>query len=132
MLQDNDDPGCKHAQKVAQNLTGIVAEVRIVALPGLAEKGDVSDWLEAGGTKKQLVELCAAAPLHAAEPLDPTDPMRTARALMAVTFTDADGLRTLHRHRVHSGHGLAATTNWLMTKRYVPPSGPSWKNLGGS
>lgn len=99
VLQDNDDPGRKHAQKVAQNLTGIIGEVRIVALPGLAVKGDVSDWLEAGGTKEQLVELCAAAPLYAAELLDPTDPMRTARALMAVTFTDSDDLRTLHRHR---------------------------------
>jgi hypothetical protein len=66
VLQDNDDPGRKHAQKVAQNLTGIVSEIRIVALPGLAVKGDVSDWLAAGGTKEQFVELCAAAPLYEA------------------------------------------------------------------
>ncbi len=31
--------------------------------------------------------------------LDPNDPMRTARALVAVAFTDANGLRTLQRHR---------------------------------
>ena len=49
ILPDNDEPGAKHAVDVAQHLTGIAASVRIVNLPGLPEKGDVSDWIEAGG-----------------------------------------------------------------------------------
>jgi putative DNA primase/helicase len=68
-------------------------------LPDLAVGGDVSDWLAAGGTKEKLVELCAAAALYTAETLDPSDPMQTARALIAGAFADANGLRTLHRHR---------------------------------
>jgi hypothetical protein len=63
VLEDNDDHGRTHARKVARNLRSVVGEVRIVSLPGLPEKGDVTDWLEAGGTKEELLELCAAAPV---------------------------------------------------------------------
>jgi P4 family phage/plasmid primase-like protien len=101
ILEDNDDAGRRHAQQVARNLRGIANKVRIVALPGLPENGDVSDWLAARGTKEQLIEICAAAPLHEAKEglvLDPLDPMPSARALVARNFTK-DELRTLHRHR---------------------------------
>ena len=35
----------------------------MLELPGLPEKGDVSDWLVAGKTAKDLLELAAAAPI---------------------------------------------------------------------
>ncbi len=69
ILEDNDEPGRKHARQVAQNLKEIVGEVRIVALPGLKVHGDVSDWLAGGGTKERLLELCAAAPIYEACPV---------------------------------------------------------------
>ncbi len=56
ILPDNDDAGKKHAKKVAKSLLGI-AVARIVGLPGLPEKGDVSDWLDAGGTAEALASL---------------------------------------------------------------------------
>ncbi len=62
ILPDNDTVGCQHAEAVATTLRGLAASVRIVNLPGLAPKGDVSDWLDAGGTKEQLVALIQAAP----------------------------------------------------------------------
>lgn len=37
--------------------------MRIVELPDLPDKGDVSDWIASGGTKDQLMRLAAAAPL---------------------------------------------------------------------
>lgn len=61
IVPDNDDPGRKHAQQVAQSLQGIAASVRIVELPGLPPKGDVSDWIAAGGTKADLKRLAEAA-----------------------------------------------------------------------
>jgi len=61
-LPDNDEPGREHAQAVAASLQGAAASVRIVELPGLPEKGDVSNWLDAGGTPERLRELAAAAP----------------------------------------------------------------------
>ena len=61
ILPDNDDPGRRHAQDVAAHLAGKAAEVRIVALPGPGK--DVSDWIAAGGTAQQLMELVDAAPV---------------------------------------------------------------------
>ncbi|WP_207636703.1 AAA family ATPase [Desulfurispora thermophila] len=57
ILPDNDNPGRKHAQLVASQLTTRGCQVKVIELPGLPEKGDVSDWLAAGGTKEQLLEL---------------------------------------------------------------------------
>ncbi len=62
ILPDNDEPGRNHAAMVAASLYGLAESVRIVELPGLPEKGDVSDWIAAGGTKEQLVALIKAAP----------------------------------------------------------------------
>ncbi len=62
ILPDNDDPGRQHGQQVARSLVGIAKSIKIVELPGLQPKGDVSDWIQAGGTKEQLLELVAAAP----------------------------------------------------------------------
>lgn len=63
ILPDNDAPGKKHAEQVAQCLQGLALEVRLLDLPGLPAKGDVSDWLVAGGTKEALLEAAAQAPL---------------------------------------------------------------------
>ncbi len=59
---DNDEAGGKHARQVAESLHGKVASIKILELPGLPPKGDVSDWLVAGGTRKQLEALAASAP----------------------------------------------------------------------
>jgi putative DNA primase/helicase len=67
ILPDNDTTGRKHAEHVARNLAPVAEVVRIVELPGLPHKGDVSDWLAAGGTPKDLCDLVATT-----EPFDPT------------------------------------------------------------
>lgn len=56
IIPDNDEPGRKHAEKVAAALYGAVGAIYIVSLPGLPDKGDVSDWLDAGHTIKDLHE----------------------------------------------------------------------------
>jgi putative DNA primase/helicase len=62
ILPDNDPPGRDHAAQVARSLRGVAASVKIVALPGLPPKGDVSDWLAAGGTVEKLWELVEVTP----------------------------------------------------------------------
>ena len=57
VLPDNDEVGKKHAHDVARNLNGIAQTVRIVGLPNLPPKGDVSDWIDAGGTADELLTL---------------------------------------------------------------------------
>jgi len=63
ILPDNDKPGRDHAQKVAKALRGVAASVKVLTLPGLPEKGDVSDWIEAGGTLGKLAQLAKEAPV---------------------------------------------------------------------
>jgi hypothetical protein len=71
ILPDNDEPGRKHAQQVANSLAAVARSIKVVELPGLPEKGDVSDWLDAGGTAAKLTELVASAAewRHAADTL---------------------------------------------------------------
>jgi putative DNA primase/helicase len=71
IIPDNDEAGRNHAQQVAQSLQGIAESVRIVELPGLPEKGDVSDWIAAGGTIEELMRLAEAAPIWTPTPAQP-------------------------------------------------------------
>ncbi len=63
VLPDHDAPGGAHALDVARHCHAAGIEARILELPGLQVKGDVSDWLAAGGTRDQLTTLAAAAPV---------------------------------------------------------------------
>ena len=62
IISDNDTPGKKHAEKIARSLYGTAKEIRILELPGLPNKGDVSDFLENGGDRDKLIELAKKAP----------------------------------------------------------------------
>jgi hypothetical protein len=64
VLPDNDDAGRKHAAQIVRDLTGKAASVRVLKLPGLPEKGDVSDWLADGGTAEKLREMAAKGGLE--------------------------------------------------------------------
>lgn len=55
ILADNDSAGLNHAKKVSIALSMVDAEVHVLCLPDLPTKGDVSDWLDAGGTAEQLL-----------------------------------------------------------------------------
>jgi hypothetical protein len=57
ILPDNDPKGEEHALDVAKQLEGVAASIKILRLPGLPPKGDVSDWLAAGGTTSELLRL---------------------------------------------------------------------------
>jgi len=116
ILCDNDDAGRDHANAVAANLASVSARVRILELPGLPPKGDVSDWLAAGGTREELERLAAAAPDFQPEPnrdlpdiesqpqlgsvlvIDAAAPYTTAKLFLNRVFTE-DEKRTLHHHR---------------------------------
>lgn len=62
VIPDADVVGRRHARAVVRSLQREAASVRIVELPGLAEHGDVSDWLDAGGTIDELHRLAEEAP----------------------------------------------------------------------
>lgn len=73
ILPDNDEPGRKHADIVARALFGVAKSVKIVALPGLAEKQDVSDWIAGGGSKSDLAGLYRTASDYIPDPVSGSD-----------------------------------------------------------
>lgn len=60
VLPDNDESGRKHARKVARALHGKARSIKVIELPDLPEKGDVSDWLAAGHTVEELKAVVEA------------------------------------------------------------------------
>lgn len=54
IFPDNDSPGISHAQGIIKALHGVAKSIKYVMLPGLPEKGDVSDWIEQGHSKEEL------------------------------------------------------------------------------
>jgi hypothetical protein len=67
ILPDNDAQGRGHATKVIRSVFPVAAWLKRLELPGLTEKGDVSDWLKAGHTKEELLALVEQAPVMTAE-----------------------------------------------------------------
>jgi hypothetical protein len=57
IIPDNDTEGRNHAKAVAANLGPMTKSVRILELPALLPKQDVSDWLDHGGTVEKLETL---------------------------------------------------------------------------
>jgi 5S rRNA maturation endonuclease (ribonuclease M5) len=59
ILPDNDFSGLEHAVTIAKSLNGKTKSLHILDPKSLnlKEKGDISDWIERGGTKDQLLKL---------------------------------------------------------------------------
>lgn len=70
ILEDNDQAGRDHAADVLAKLRGAAEAVAIVRLPGLPDKGDVSDWLSNSGSAFQLVQQFAEPALAAGAEAD--------------------------------------------------------------
>ena len=84
ILKDNDQAGNAHAEAVAASLHKLGILVKVVALPGLKEKGDVSDWIADGGTKEELQKIVAATPNYGLIEIDFAP--KTVSQLMSQTF----------------------------------------------
>ena len=64
ILEDNDDAGRAKALAAAQALHCTAKTIRIVSLPDLPDKGDVSDWLDADPRRtEKLVDVCFDVPV---------------------------------------------------------------------
>ncbi len=61
LLPDNDNSGKLHMKFIAQNLSSITDDIKIINLLGLEIKEDVSDWLSYGGNKEKLLDLVESA-----------------------------------------------------------------------
>ena len=59
---DNDDKGRQRAAIIIEQLAKIANSVKAIELPGLTIHGDVSDWLDSGKSKRDLLSVVADAP----------------------------------------------------------------------
>lgn len=67
---DHDEPGECYLRDVAELATAATAaSVKVLRLPDLPPKGDVVEWLQAGGTAEQFAQLIAQA-----QPISATNP----------------------------------------------------------
>lgn len=115
IIPDNDEPGRAHAGEVAQNLAPVAESVRIVELPGLASKGDVSDWLAAGHTSDELRQLAESAPEWSAVRTQdkPQDAKPSGECVME-PFTDLGNAERLIRARGEDVHFDVDAGKWLI------------------
>ena len=81
IIPDHDDVGENHAQAVARSLLLVAKAVKIVRLPDLPTKGDVSDWLDADHSKEELFTLVKATQVLKAEDFAPSPPEESSKNL---------------------------------------------------
>lgn len=82
---DNDPAGHEYGDLVVKELARIKPDlaVRVLLLPGLPEKGDIVEWIAAGGTKAEFLKLAAEAA--------PPDPIAHDRAVCEAIKIDVLG-----------------------------------------
>lgn len=88
IVPDNDDEGRKYADTVAQSIAPVARRVRVVTLPDLPEKGDLTDWVDAGHTPEEFFTLVEEAEAYAPkeeEPWPEPEPLK-------VTLPPVEGL----------------------------------------
>jgi hypothetical protein len=104
ILPDNDKAGRRHSEDVARSLHGVASSVKIVELPGLPEKGDVSDWLGEGHDVGELQALVEAAPewqpqgepTPQGESAEEQGKGRPSQADRLVALVESEGVELLH------------------------------------
>lgn len=103
-LPDNDEPGQTWLSRVQQAIPHVIT----VTIPGLPPKGDVSDWLDAGGTVAELKAM--AEYRHESETETPTTPRVT-----ATPFQWADPQDIPRRPRLYGDHLFRKFTSLLVS-----------------
>jgi hypothetical protein len=67
IIPDNDDVGKAHGLMVANSLSQVTENIKIIELPDIPESEDISYWIDNGGTKDMLLELIVNASQYSPE-----------------------------------------------------------------
>ena len=98
ILVDNDDTGHQHVAKVAKSLAEKAALVKVIELPRLPEGGDVSDWLDAGGTADELLAIVDAT-------AEWKPKKRSTKPTSQSTWSEEQRTETANARRLAATHG---------------------------
>lgn len=82
LLPDHDAAGERYAAQAARSYLSRMLRVKIVRLPDLLDKGDVSDWFDAGHTRAELAALIDAAPWLEESPEPVAEPVAGPRVAL--------------------------------------------------
>jgi hypothetical protein len=67
IVPDNDGPGRKYADTVARSIAPVARSVKVLDLPGMPDKGDLTDWLDAGHTPEEFFASVEVTEIYAPE-----------------------------------------------------------------
>jgi len=97
VLSDNDAAGKKHAHEIAESSFNAGLKVKLMALDGLPDKGDVSDWLDAGHSKDDLFSLVKSTEVYIPSPKSTTDTITAVeQTLIGIVLRKTDYFPPLH------------------------------------
>jgi hypothetical protein len=71
VIPDNDDPGRKYAEAVAQDLLQVAKSVKVLHLPDLPKGGDLTDWLNSGHAPEEFFTVVEETEIYAPEEEEP-------------------------------------------------------------
>ena len=91
VLQDDDEPGRKHARAVAESVAECASETKLV--PPFKGTKDITEWMENGGTKKQLKQLVADAAIFERSETPVSTPIKGASEALPLSDWRAQPLR---------------------------------------
>lgn len=97
ILPDNDPPGRNHAIDVATKLSGVARSIKVVDLPDLEPKGDVSDWLADHHSIDDLQALVNMAPEYQPEEDGPCAVIETTPRVKPPDFPERGAYDDPHR-----------------------------------
>ena len=114
VLQDDDEPGRKHALAVAKAVAQYAAEVKLV--PPFEGAKDVTEWKEHGGTKNKLLALVQSTTPFFSE-------TSAAAGTGSAAPADASTSPTDWRAKAMAGHQLVAMIEDLFNRYLVLQDG---------
>jgi hypothetical protein len=103
VIEDNDPPGAAHGMQVSRDCADAGLFVRRIQLPGLPEHGDVSDWLDAGHTKDDLLGVIKSAPPFQAQASVVLKPKLELTSLADLLAEPDDAIEWLVDERIPGG-----------------------------
>ena len=113
LLPDHDEPGRAHMTHRPRT-RGQVGEVRMLELPGLPAKGDVSDWLKAGHDADEFEALATTAPGRPREAPEPA-----VRKRPRIHQTKAETLCPADRQPLHASGEFPPDSPLLPSRNMV-------------
>jgi len=117
LLPDNDNQGREHMARVGASLNGYAASIKLLNLPGLPSKGDVSDFISSFKDSDEAAERLAVM-IENSEPYEPPKKVTIDNAVLSISDF----------HQIKTDQRKVYLKPWLKEDAIVLISG--WRGAG--